>query len=270
MDDLYSSCLAVRSLPIGFFLSDEEPEWRLPITSINEDQLLKHLGLSGAERNQIEGLQLGARATDSNVGVSLTEDQLSSRAIVRLAANPPPEAGKLQRRTFQRLLRPFPLGLRFSGKNMSPLPCWLAGAQNVCLNMCNVDVPVQLHFALFNSSEGFVLKPLEMRSEPAENSSPVAPQAEGKGWNPVQRTVSSEMGTRPSELTRVSSVLVDNDDMYWPPPRDRLYHTAIELISLHNSPKVIIGRNFLASESARARARERERDECYIPFFAHR
>jgi len=54
----------------------------------------------------------------------------------------------------------------------------------------------------------------------------------------VQRTVSSEMGTRPSELTRVSSVLVDNDDMYWPPPRDRLYHTAIELISLHNSPKL--------------------------------
>ena len=68
----------------------------------------------------------------------------------------------MQRRTATRLLRPFPLGLRFSGKNMSPLPCWLAGAHSVALNMSNNDLPVQLHFALFHGSGGYVLKPPEM------------------------------------------------------------------------------------------------------------
>eukprot|EP00966_Prymnesium_polylepis_P121521 2808497-Prymnesium_polylepis.1 len=62
------------------------------------------------------------------------------------------------------LLRADPLGLRFSGRNMSPLPGWLSGAQNVALNMSNTDVPVQLHFALFTGSDGFRLKPPEMRS----------------------------------------------------------------------------------------------------------
>eukprot|EP00966_Prymnesium_polylepis_P109724 2539107-Prymnesium_polylepis.1 len=83
----------------------------------------------------------------------------------------------MQRRTAKYLLRPYPHGLRFSGKNMRPSPCWLVGAQCVALNMSNNDVSVQLHFALFN---GFVrtcsrltgvriivrtdvLKPFEMR-----------------------------------------------------------------------------------------------------------
>eukprot|EP00966_Prymnesium_polylepis_P111486 2578862-Prymnesium_polylepis.1 len=87
-----------------------------------------------------------------------------SRAIVQLAANPPPEVGRMQRRTAESLLRPFPLGLRFSGKNMSPQPCFLAGAQYICLNFSHSDLPVQLHFALFNGSPGFVLKPQEMRA----------------------------------------------------------------------------------------------------------
>ena len=69
----------------------------------------------------------------------------------------------MQRRSAQWLLRPFPLGLRFSGKNMSPLPGWLAGAQNVCLNFSDNDLAVQLHFALFDGSGGYVLKPPEMR-----------------------------------------------------------------------------------------------------------
>eukprot|EP00966_Prymnesium_polylepis_P047997 1111329-Prymnesium_polylepis.2 len=45
---------------------------------------------------------------------------------------------------------------------MSPIPGWLAGAQNVALNMSNVDLAVQVHFALFHGSAGFVLKPREM------------------------------------------------------------------------------------------------------------
>ena len=56
---------------------------------------------------------------------------------------------------------------------MSPLPGWLAGAQHVCINMSprngTVDLPVQLHFALFKGSGGYVLKPAEMRAAPAED-----------------------------------------------------------------------------------------------------
>eukprot|EP00966_Prymnesium_polylepis_P099034 2293552-Prymnesium_polylepis.1 len=29
-----------------------------------------------------------------------------------------------------------------------------------------------------------------------------------------------------------------NDDLYWPPPRQRLHHTTITFVSLHNCPKV--------------------------------
>ena len=70
-------------------------------------------------------------AVSTSQGDNLTDDQLSSRALVRLACDPPKEIGDIQRRTCVWHLRPFPLGLRFSGKNMSPLPCWLAGAQHV-------------------------------------------------------------------------------------------------------------------------------------------
>jgi hypothetical protein len=56
-----------------------------------------------------------------------------------------------------------------------------------------------------------------------------------------------EMSTGPSERgsgdvassrgsTRRSS-LADND-LYWPPPRERLARTTIEIFSLHNLPKV--------------------------------
>jgi len=47
---------------------------------------------------------------------------------------------------------------------MSPLPGWIAGAQNVCLNFSNNDVALQLHHALFNGSGGYVLKPWKMRT----------------------------------------------------------------------------------------------------------
>jgi len=87
---------------------------------------------------------------------------LSTLALFRLAANPPRSAGFIQRRASAWLVRPFPLGLRFSGKNMSPLPGWLVGAQSVALNMSNNDLAMQLHYALFNGSGGYVLKPLEM------------------------------------------------------------------------------------------------------------
>jgi hypothetical protein len=103
--------------------------------------------------------------------------------------------------TFDLLLAD-PLGLRFSGNNMSPLPGWLAGAQSVCINMSNIDLPLQLHFALFGLSGGFVLKPHEMRLVPRE-----------------------DLITQSADIA------------YWPPPCEGLCRTTISLLSLHNLPK---------------------------------
>jgi len=202
-DTLYSGCLCLRTLPKEDFLGRSPPKWPLPITSISEDQLLIVLGLSENERSQIEGLRIGSSALQRKSRSLQAEEKLSSNAIVRLAANPPPEAGWLQRRSLYWLLRAFPLGLRFSGNNMSPLPCWLAGAQSVALNMSNNDLPVQLHFALFKGSGGYVLKPLEMRS----TAMPEVRDSEAEGHA---------------------------EDVYWPPPRERLFRATIELLSLHN------------------------------------
>jgi|EP00966_Prymnesium_polylepis_P090589 hypothetical protein len=89
-------------MPVGKFFGQEPPLWPLTMTSISENKLLRALGLSHAERCQIEGLQM---ASSLGGRTGLTEEQLSSSAIVRLAANPPPEVGVVQCRTAHWLLR---------------------------------------------------------------------------------------------------------------------------------------------------------------------
>ncbi|KAL1499340.1 hypothetical protein AB1Y20_011547 [Prymnesium parvum] len=195
-DGLYVSYLSLRTLPVAAFLAGDRA-WSLPITSINEDRLLLELGVSRTERDEVEGLSIAPR---DSVSAHLSEQRRSSAAIVRLALNPPPRVGFFQTRTIDWLLRPFPLGLRFSGNNMSPLPCWMAGAQHVALNMSNNDLPVQLHFALFNGTGGYVLKPEEM------------------------------LRTRPKDEN-------DDEKALWPPPREELHRTTLELLSLHILPK---------------------------------
>jgi len=229
------------------------------------------LGLPFADRYQVEGLQIRSAASSAALGnigigviVGLTEEQLSSRAIARLATNPLPEVGLMQRRTTTWLVRPFPLGLRFSGKNMSPLPGWLAGTQSVCLNFSPIegksDLQVQLHFALFDGSGGYVLKPDEMKfREPSDLSGDDAGTAAPQGvFQKIQSQISNV-----SELSRTFSTLSDmrctetddvrgadrrdvrgadsedvhgdiSKDCFWPPPRKRLHRTTIEVISLHN------------------------------------
>ena len=165
-----------------------------------------------------------------------------------------------------------PSGARFSGKNMSPLPCWLGGAQSIALNMSPIngrmDMAVQLHFALFNSTAGYVLKPPEMLSVPSPNKKPEAGRPEGapegapkvSAWK-AAKLAASKLATPSSTTPRASvenmlSCLAsavkkqpagseataitadDKPDDYWPPPRERLHVTTLEVISLHNLPKV--------------------------------
>eukprot|EP00966_Prymnesium_polylepis_P330502 7386142-Prymnesium_polylepis.1 len=85
------------------------PKWVLPISSVNEDKLLKILGLTMGERSQIEGLAQRRRssvAISMESGVVVREEQQTTSALIRLATNPPPEVGNVQRRTRSWLLRP--------------------------------------------------------------------------------------------------------------------------------------------------------------------
>mmetsp|Transcript_10776 Transcript_10776/g.28272 ORF Transcript_10776/g.28272 Transcript_10776/m.28272 type:complete len:609 (+) Transcript_10776:1-1827(+) len=206
-DEFYAEFLCLRSVPVSKFLQGAPGQ--LTITSISEDRLLSALCLPLAERTLIEGLH--SLSLRTHAGAGLTEEQLTSRAVFRLTSNPPPEVGKLQRRTSELLLRPFPLGLRVSGKNMSPLPGWLVGAQSVALNMSNVDLALHLHYALFDGSGGYVLKPSEMRAVSTEEAVDADCIANRDG--------------------------LDGDAGYWPPSREQLHRTTVDIISLHNLPK---------------------------------
>ena len=68
----------------------------------------------------------------------------------------------MQRLTARKLARTYPKATRFDSSNADPLPFWRAGVQLVALNLQTVDLPTQLHHALFAAS-GYVLKPAEMR-----------------------------------------------------------------------------------------------------------
>jgi len=212
-NDTYAACLSLRSLPYTAFLDGTAPTCPMPISSINEDKLLVAFGLPRSERNQIEDLQRMRRAALVTSPTDHEGAQFSASALARLAANPPPTVGKIQRRTSGWLLRPFPLGLRFSGQNMSPLPGWLAGAHSIALNMSNCDLPLHLHFALFNGSGGFVLKPAEMV------------------------TTGDDDAEHQSALSVLSSP-TRKEALCWPRPRKRLHRTSIDVISLHYLPKV--------------------------------
>eukprot|EP00966_Prymnesium_polylepis_P077047 1784910-Prymnesium_polylepis.1 len=182
-------------------------------------------------------------------------------------------------------------GLRFSGVNMNPLAGWLGGsrhwdsncslctcirliavfyisphrAQHIALNMSNVDVALQLHFALFKGSAGFVLKPHDMRHAKSSSrnlsilQSYVAAAADEKLGGGCRKESVMLTATCLSALQNVdneeaalgaarSRMQQGNQktkrgpttDCYWPPPRDRLHRTTITLLSLHGLPKVTL------------------------------
>ena len=120
---------------------------------------------------------------------------------------------------------------------MSPIPGWLCGAQHVALNFqSDIDLAVQLHFALFDGSGGFVLKPKEMRriktDLPPSQSEPCYP------FKMLRRNPSSCEGLADREA---DYDVFNNEDHYWPLQHeldDHLYRATIQVVSLHNLPKV--------------------------------
>ena len=59
--------------------------------------------------------------------------------------------------------RCYPRGTRIGSSNMDPLPMWRAGTQIAALNMQVWDLGTQLNAALFEGSDGWVLKPESLR-----------------------------------------------------------------------------------------------------------
>jgi hypothetical protein len=104
---------------------------KLPVTSFGETSFFKQLAPDDNER--------GA-------------DEVDAAKVARM-----------QCITLERLCRVYPAGLRVSSSNYPPLRAWRSGVQCVALNLQTNDLPTQLHHALFEGSQGYVLKPLGMR-----------------------------------------------------------------------------------------------------------
>ena len=142
-------------------------------------------------------------------------------------------------------------GLRFSGNNLNPLPGWLAGSQYVALNMSNTDLAVQVHFALFNRTCGFVLKPCEMlppRPPAVNGCSEEGKEGELSAASPPSPGTGSEVPDHGFGLTAASerttaiaasaaSLQRLDDDDYWPPTRENLMRVTMKILSLHQIPK---------------------------------
>ena len=86
--------------------------------------------------------------------------------------------------------------------------------------MSNNDLPMQLHFALFRGSGGFVLKPPEMLGY---RQAPV-----------IADVFDLSASGSDAEAERISEASAAND--FWPPPREQLHRATIELLTLHNLP----------------------------------
>jgi hypothetical protein len=112
----------------------------------------------------------------------------------------------------------------------------LAGAQFVALNMSNVDLPVMLHFALFDGS-GYVLKPEEMRSArplPLISAAPLRCTSSDCGF----RTTNGYDSFFKERCTDVESSTNPGEEDYWPLLRNTLHRTTLHILSLHNLPQV--------------------------------
>ncbi|WQF82043.1 Putative C2 domain, phosphatidylinositol-specific phospholipase C, X domain, C2 domain superfamily [Colletotrichum destructivum] len=81
-----------------------------------------------------------------------------------LASHLPEATHKISRHNAHHLMRVFPKGTRISSKNLHPVPFWGVGAQICALNWQTFGASMQINEALFSGSEGYVLKPAELRA----------------------------------------------------------------------------------------------------------
>ena len=244
----------------------------LCITSISESRLLDELGLPRVEQNQILGLQVRRAAAIISGGVWLTGQQLSNRAIVRLATNPPLEVGKMQRYTSRRLVRAAIGSHAFSMitrnakalRSMPPLAAPPVPARASSVGQKYVAVAVLVKWLTercvrhrrsnprpHDSSRHCILSAeslLNGRLNMSNND--LATQLHHALFNTspgyVLKPAMMLQGLPIAEMDRdVSSTRRSGDDTtgkmkdaYWPAPCMKLHVATLTLLSLHNLPKV--------------------------------
>ncbi|TPX07698.1 uncharacterized protein E0L32_010594 [Thyridium curvatum] len=76
----------------------------------------------------------------------------------------PTHAEKISNHNAHHLMRVYPKGTRISSKNLNPVPFWAVGAHVCALNWQTFNASMQLNEALFSGSDGYVLKPAELRA----------------------------------------------------------------------------------------------------------
>ncbi|KAG8927214.1 hypothetical protein FRC02_008365 [Tulasnella sp. 418] len=81
---------------------------------------------------------------------------ISESAILKLL---PHSLTKLVKHGAQHLCRVYPKGTRVGSANLDPLKYWRAGSQIAALNWQNYDKGMQLNNAMFDGTNGWVLKP---------------------------------------------------------------------------------------------------------------
>lgn len=100
----------------------------------------------------------------SEVGLTEPHHHLINISETGLQAHLPAESEKIARHNAHNLMRVYPKGTRISSNNLNPVPFWAVGAQICALNWQTFAAPLQLNEALFAGSDGFVLKPAELRA----------------------------------------------------------------------------------------------------------
>lgn len=80
-----------------------------------------------------------------------------------LLAHLPHESQRIARHNADHLMRVYPKGTRISSANLNPVPFWAVGAQVCALNWQTFGASMQLNEAMFTGTDGYVLKPANLR-----------------------------------------------------------------------------------------------------------
>ena len=80
-----------------------------------------------------------------------------------LRTHMPWESPKVAAHNARHLMRVFPKGTRISSKNLKQVPFWGVGAQICALNWQRFDAAMQVNEAMFDGTDGYVLKPAALR-----------------------------------------------------------------------------------------------------------
>ncbi|KAI1622758.1 1-phosphatidylinositol-4,5-bisphosphate phosphodiesterase [Exophiala viscosa] len=134
----------------------EENEKSAPATAITPE--LAELGVYA------QSIKPADNSWYSEVGITDPHHHLINISETGLQAHLPAESDKIARHNAHNMMRVYPKGTRINSNNLNPVPFWAVGAHICALNWQTFAAPLQLNEALFAGSDGFVLKPAELRS----------------------------------------------------------------------------------------------------------